>query len=175
MGAPRRLLPFPALSPPPARAGGGAAPGGGGGATALPVGCARQRAAPGAQTGVHGYTYTAHPAACAAGLAAQDIYEKEGLFDRARKLSGYFLDRLFDLQQAAVVTDIRGIGMLGAIDLAADGAPGVRGYQAVQDLYNAGVLTKLTGDSILVAPAFVAEEVDIDRMLDTIQGVIAKY
>lgn len=123
----------------------------------------------------HGYTYTAHPAACAAGLAAQDIYEKEGLFERARTLSGYFLDRLFDLRQVAVVTDIRGIGMLGAIDLAPDGAPGVRGYQAVQDLYDAGVLAKVTGDSILLAPAFVAEEADIDRMLDTIQGVIAKY
>jgi beta-alanine--pyruvate transaminase len=123
----------------------------------------------------HGYTYTAHPAACAAGLAAQDIYEKEGLFERAKQLSGYFLDRLFDLRQAAVVTDIRGIGMFGAVDMAPDGGPGKRGYQAVQEMYDAGVLTKVTGDSILVAPAFVAEESDIDRMIDTIQGVIAKY
>ncbi len=68
----------------------------------------------------HGYTYTAHPAACAAGLAAQAIYEKEGLFERARNLSGYFLDRLFDLQRVGVVTDIRGIGMLGALDLHPD-------------------------------------------------------
>ncbi len=123
----------------------------------------------------HGYTYTAHPAACAAGLAAQAIYEKEGLFERARNLSGYFLDRLFDLQRVGVVTDIRGIGMLGALDLAPDGSPGVRGYRALQEMYDAGVLTKVTGDSILVAPAFVAEVPDIDRMFDTIQGVIAKY
>ncbi len=123
----------------------------------------------------HGYTYTAHPAACAAGIAAQEIYEKEGLFERARKLSDHFLDRLFSLKQVPVVTDIRGIGMLGAFDLAPDGGPGVRGYQAVQDLYDAGVLTKVTADTVMVAPAFVANEEDIDRMFDVIYSVVAKY
>ncbi|MCG8543960.1 MAG: aminotransferase class III-fold pyridoxal phosphate-dependent enzyme, partial [Alphaproteobacteria bacterium] len=123
----------------------------------------------------HGYTYSAHPAACAAGIAAMEIYEKEGLFDRARALEEHFLDALFSLRECGVITDIRGIGLLGAADMAPDGAPGARGYQAVRDLYDAGVLVKITGDSILVAPPFVSTEDDIDRMFDTIREVVAKY
>jgi beta-alanine--pyruvate transaminase len=122
----------------------------------------------------HGYTYSAHPISCAAGLATLDIYEKEGLFERARELSVHFLERLFDMRQVPGVTDIRGIGMLGAFDLAPDGAPGVRGYQTMQDFYEAGVLTKVTGDCVLLAPAFVSTEDDIDKMFDLIGGVVGK-
>ena len=122
----------------------------------------------------HGYTYSAHPAACAAGIAALEIYEKEGLFERAKGLEGQFLDRLFDLRKHSVVTDIRGIGLLAGVDLAPDGNPGVRGYQVLQDLYESGVLTKVTGDCILIAPPFVSTEEEIDRMFDVIGEVLAK-
>ncbi len=123
----------------------------------------------------HGYTYSAHPAACAAGIAALEIYEREGLFDRSKKLETHFLDLLFGFQDLPVVTDIRGIGLLAAVDLASDGSPGVRGYQAVRDFYNAGVFVKMTADSVLIAPPFVSEEADIDQMFEIIRGVLAGY
>jgi len=123
----------------------------------------------------HGYTYSAHPAACAAGIATLEIYEREGLFDRSKKLETHFLDLLFGLQDLPVVTDIRGIGLLAAVDLASDGSPGVRGYQAVRDFYNAGVFVKMTADSVLIAPPFVSEEADIDQMFEIIRGVLAGY
>ena len=123
----------------------------------------------------HGYTYTSHPAACAAGLASLDIYEKEGLFERAKAISPGFLDRMFALRDLPAVADIRGVGTLGAIELAPDGAPGTRGYQAVMDLYEKGVLTKVTGDTIMLAPAFICTDDDFDRMFAILRGVIAGY
>jgi beta-alanine--pyruvate transaminase len=75
----------------------------------------------------HGYTYSGHPAACAAGLATLDIYRRDNLFERGRALSPYFLDALFSLRDLPVVTDIRGYGMLGALDVAVDGTPGKPG------------------------------------------------
>ena len=81
----------------------------------------------------HGYTYSGHPAACAAGLATLDIYEREGLFERGRALSPYFLDGLFSLRDMPVVTDIRGYGMFGAIDVHADGAPGQARPRAAEE------------------------------------------
>jgi beta-alanine--pyruvate transaminase len=123
----------------------------------------------------HGYTYSAHPAACAAGVAALAIYEKEGLFERARTLEPHFQEQLHALKDLPVVADIRGMGLLAGVDLAADGAPGVRGYRAMRDLYAAGVLTKVTGDCMLLAPPFIAEPKDIDRMFEVIRGVLAKY
>jgi beta-alanine--pyruvate transaminase len=130
------------------------------------------------ETGIeffHGYTYTAHPAACAAGIASLDIYEKEGLFQKSAAMEDYFLDQLFAMRDSDIVTDIRGIGLLGAVDLAArDGAPGVRGAQALKDFYNAGVLVKMTGDTVIVAPPFVADKADIDRMFEIIGDVVSK-
>jgi beta-alanine--pyruvate transaminase len=123
----------------------------------------------------HGYTYSAHPAACAAGIAALEVYERDGLLERAKALEPVFLDALFDLRDLPIVTDIRGIGLLGAIDLAPLDRPGVRGYQAVQDLYAAGLLTKVTADSVLVAPPFVAEESHLHRMRDILREVLSRY
>ena len=88
----------------------------------------------------------------------------------------FFLDQVFALQDVGAVTDIRGIGMLAAIDLAVlDGVPGARGAGAVKDLYNAGVFTKVTGDSVLISPPFVSEEKDIERMIGTIRNVVSAY
>jgi beta-alanine--pyruvate transaminase len=124
----------------------------------------------------HGYTYSAHPAACAAGLATLDIYEKEGLFERAREMSDYFLDAVFSLKDLPVVTDIRGIGMLAGMDLVAkDGKPGARGMQAIKDLWEEGVLVKMTGDCACIAPPFIATREQIDRMADGLRKVFGKY
>jgi len=122
----------------------------------------------------HGYTYSAHPAACAAGLATMDIYEKEGLFDRAAELSPYFLDQMFALSDLPVITDIRGYGMLAAFDMAPAGKPGVRGYELMKQLFAAGLHLKFTGDCGIVAPPLVAEKKQIDEIIGHLRQALAK-
>jgi len=121
----------------------------------------------------HGYTYSGHPAACAAGLATLDIYKKEGLFERGRALSPYFLDALFSLRDAPHVTDIRGYGMFGTIDLALDGAPGRRGHAFQKKLFDNGLHLKATGDSALIAPPLIAEKAHIDSIADILRKTLA--
>jgi beta-alanine--pyruvate transaminase len=123
----------------------------------------------------HGYTYSAHPAACAAGLAALAIYEKEKLFERAAALSPYFLDAIWSLEGIPAVADIRGYGMLAGIDLAPAERPGARGYDATKRLFAAGLHVKFTGDSGIVAPPFVAEKSHIDRIVDILRAVLSQY
>jgi beta-alanine--pyruvate transaminase len=123
----------------------------------------------------HGYTYSAHPAACAAGIAALDIFEREGLFERAAAMSDYFLDRMFDLKGIKAVTDIRGYGMLAGIDLAPAERPGLRGYDATKRLFKRGLHIKFTGDSGICAPALVAEKRDIDEICAIFREVFSEY
>jgi beta-alanine--pyruvate transaminase len=123
----------------------------------------------------HGYTYSAHPAACAAGLAALEIYEREGLFERAAALSPYMLESVFALSDLPVITDIRGYGMLAGFDLAPAGKPGARGYDAQKRLFAAGLHIKFTGDSGIFAPALVAEKAHIDEMCTTLRQVLGAY
>ena len=123
----------------------------------------------------HGYTYSAHPAACAAGIAALDIYEREGLFDRAAELSDYFLDRMYELKDIKSVTDIRGYGMLAGIDLAPAERPGLRGYDATKRLFKRGLHIKFTGNSGICAPALVAEKRDIDEICAIFREVFSQY
>ena len=123
----------------------------------------------------HGYTYSAHPAACAAGIAALDIYEREGLFDRAAEMSDYFLDRMYDLKGIKAVTDVRGFGLLAGIDLAPAERPGVRGYDATKRLFKRGLHIKFTGDAGICAPALVAEKRDIDEICAIFREVFSEY
>ncbi|MGD9744676.1 MAG: aminotransferase class III-fold pyridoxal phosphate-dependent enzyme, partial [Dongiaceae bacterium] len=123
----------------------------------------------------HGYTYSAHPAACAAGLAALAIYEKEGLFERAASLSTYFLDAVWSLKGIPAITDIRGYGMLAGIDLAPAEKPGARGLDATKRLFNAGLHIKFTGDAGIIAPPFVAEKSHIDQLVDLLRKVLSQY
>ncbi len=120
----------------------------------------------------HGYTYSACPVACAASLAALGIYEKEGLFERAAQMAPYFLDAVFSLQDLDMVTDIRGFGLLAGIDLAPGKAPGMRGYEALQRLYEAGLVVKMTGDCVILSPPLIIENAEIDFMVDTIRKVV---
>ena len=121
----------------------------------------------------HGYTYSGHPAACAAGLATLDIYERDGLFARARELSPYFLDALFSLRDLPVVTDIRGFGMMGAIDVAVDGTPGKRGHVLQKKLFDNGLHLKTTGDAAIIAPPLVAERAHVDMIADILRRTLA--
>lgn len=127
-------------------------------------------AAEGAVEFFHGYTYSGHPASCAAGLATLDVYRTEGLFERGLALSPYFLDALFSLKDLPVVTDIRGYGMFGAIDVAADGTPGRRGHLLQKKLFDNGLHLKATGDAVMIAPPLIAEK----EHIDTIAGLLRK-
>jgi len=130
----------------------------------------------GPATGVeffHGYTYSAHPAACAAGLAMMDIFRDEQLIERAAAMTPYFLDAIFSLRDLPVITDIRGVGMMAAIDVAPDAAPGARGHEAQKRLYDAGLNLKSTGDALIIAPPFVAERHHIDEIAGKLRRVLA--
>jgi beta-alanine--pyruvate transaminase len=122
----------------------------------------------------HGYTYSGHPAACAAGIAVQKIYQEEQLFDKAEKLSEYFLDGLFDLQDIDNVRDIRGFGLMGGVELHAKGNPGVRGTQAQKSLFHNGMHAKFTGDTVIMAPPFISEKAHIDEMFDKLRQTLEK-
>lgn len=123
----------------------------------------------------HGYTYSGHPGPCAAGLATLDIYRNEGLFERGRELSPYFLDALFSLKDLPVVADIRGYGMFGAIDVHPDGAPGRRGHILQKKLFDHGLHIKATGDCELVAPPLIAERAHIDAIVDILRKTLAAF
>ncbi len=123
----------------------------------------------------HGYTFSAHPAACAASMATLDIYEQEHLFDRAAQLSAYFLDSVMALSDLPVVTDIRGYGMIAGIDFAPSGGPGIRGYEVQKRLFDAGLHVKTTGDCAILAPAFVFEGGQVDEMCGVLRKVLSSY
>ena len=122
----------------------------------------------------HGYTYSGTPAACAAGLATMDIYEREGLFERAAELSPYFLDAVFSLRDLDVVTDLRGYGLIAGFDLVPGSTPGVRGPEVQKKLFAAGLHLKMTGDSGIVAPPLVSERSHVDKLVEVVRGVLEK-
>jgi beta-alanine--pyruvate transaminase len=121
----------------------------------------------------HGYTYSGHPGPCAAGIATLDIYRREGLFERARELSPYFLDALFSLSDHPVVADIRGYGLLAAIDLQSDGVPGRRGHVFQKRLFANGLNLKTTGDAAIIAPPLVAERSHVDEIADILRKTLS--
>ena len=120
----------------------------------------------------HGYTYSGHPAACAAGLATLDIYEREGLFERARALSPHFLEAMFALADLPAVADIRGYGMLAAIEVHPDGAPGRRGHLLQKRLFDNGLHLKTTGDAAIVAPPLIATHDHVDAIADILRRTL---
>src|SRR5580692_4525986 len=123
----------------------------------------------------HGYTYSAHPVACAAGLATLEIYKSEQLFAKGRELSGYFLDAMFALQDLPAVSDVRGFGMLAGIELNPGKAAGVRGSELQATLFDRGLHVKTTGDVAIMAPAFIASRADIDLMGSILRDAIAEF
>jgi beta-alanine--pyruvate transaminase len=123
----------------------------------------------------HGYTYTAHPAACAAGLATLEIYRKEDLFAKGRDLSDYLLDQMFALGELPAVADVRGFGMLVGIELKPGKAAGVRGNELQAKLYDRGLHVKTTGDNAIIAPAFIASRADIEAIAALLREAIAEF
>jgi beta-alanine--pyruvate transaminase len=122
----------------------------------------------------HGYTYSAHPLACAAGLATLDLYESEGLFERARAMSGYWQDAVHSLKGARHVVDIRNLGLIAGIELESRaGAPGARAYDAFLRCFEAGVLIRTTGDIIALSPPLIIEKPQVDRIVEVLRKTLA--
>jgi beta-alanine--pyruvate transaminase len=123
----------------------------------------------------HGYTYSAHPAACAAGLATLEIYKKEKLFERAKELTEHFLDTMYGLQDLPAIADVRGFGLLAGVEVKPGKAPGVRGGELQARLFDRGLHVKTTGDVAILAPAFIASRADIDAMGAILREAIGEY
>ncbi|MBL4690046.1 MAG: aspartate aminotransferase family protein [Rhodospirillales bacterium] len=122
----------------------------------------------------HGYTYSGHPVACAAGLATLEIFEQENLFERAAELTPYFLDQVFSLQELDIVTDIRGYGLIAGFDIAPGAAPGARGTRLQKDLFWSGLHVKFTGDTGIIAPPLIAEKEHIDQIVGLLREKLAE-
>ena len=107
----------------------------------------------------HGYTYSGHPVACAAGIATLDIYKEEGLLTRAAELQDDWYDAMHSLKGLPHVIDIRTIGLIAGIELAPrDGAVGARAYDVFVDCFEKGLLIRVTGDIIAFSPPLIAEK-----------------
>jgi beta-alanine--pyruvate transaminase len=121
----------------------------------------------------HGYTYSGHPLACAAGNAALDIYEEEGLFQRAAELSPYWEEALHGLRGLPHVIDIRNLGLVGAIELEpVPGKPTERAVSAFQKAFDKGIMIRTTGDTIALSPPLIVEKEQIDQIADTLRTVL---
>ncbi|MDY0885628.1 aspartate aminotransferase family protein [Dongia soli] len=121
----------------------------------------------------HGYTYSAHPVACAAALATLDIYKDEDLFNRANELAPYWEEALHGLKGTKNVIDLRNLGMIGAIELEPiPGKPTARAFDAFLKCYEKGLLIRTTGDIIALSPPLIAEKSHIDQIFDILSGVL---
>jgi beta-alanine--pyruvate transaminase len=122
----------------------------------------------------HGYTYSAHPLACAAGLATLDVYRQEQLFERALALEPKFAEAAMSLRGLPNVLDIRTVGLVAGIDLASkpDGF-GKRAYAAMEKGFqDEGVLVRITGDTIALSPPLILSEDDIAAIFGKVARVI---
>ncbi len=121
----------------------------------------------------HGYTYSAHPLACAAALATLKIFRDEAIFERAAEIAPHFQQRVFDLGKLPIVRDVRGLGLLAGIDLEPAGTPGARGALALARFFEEGLVVRVTGDTLILAPALVAEIEQLDRIVEVVDRVLA--
>ncbi len=121
----------------------------------------------------HGYTYSAHPVACAAGIATQEIYRKEGLLTRANDMAGYWADGVHSLKGLPHVIDLRNLGLIGAVELdPIAGKPGLRGYNTFVRAFEQGLLLRVTGDIIAMSPPLIIEKQHIDQVFGILGGVL---
>ncbi|MGZ5959949.1 MAG: aminotransferase class III-fold pyridoxal phosphate-dependent enzyme [Rhizomicrobium sp.] len=122
----------------------------------------------------HGNTYSGHPLSCAAALATLDLYRDEGLFERARKMELVLEEAVHSLKGAPFVADIRNCGMAAGIDIEPDAnVPGRRGYEAIsRAFHDQDMVIRVGGDTIALAPALIATEDEITRMVEGVRAVL---
>jgi len=123
----------------------------------------------------HGYTYSAHPLACAAALGTLDTYAEEGLLTRAGELAPYFAQALHSLREEPNVIDVRNIGLVGGIELQPlPGQPTKRAFDVFLDCYDKGVMIRTTGDIIALSPPLIVEQSHIDHIVETIRQALRR-
>ncbi len=123
----------------------------------------------------HGYTYSGHPVACAAGIATLDIYADEGLLTRAATLAPLWEEALHSLKGAPHVIDIRTIGLVAGVELASrPGAVGARAYEAFTDCFEKGLLIRVTGDIIALSPPLICEPSHIDEIVTLLRAALGR-
>ncbi|HEY9067517.1 MAG TPA: aspartate aminotransferase family protein [Burkholderiaceae bacterium] len=121
----------------------------------------------------HGYTYSSHPLACAAGIATLDTYAEEGLLTRGAQVAPYFEEALHSLKGLPNVIDVRNIGLVGGIELASrPGEPGKRAFEVFLECWKRGVLIRTTGDTIALSPPLIIENQHIDQIVGTLADVL---
>ena len=122
----------------------------------------------------HGYTYSGHPLACAAGNATMQLYKDEDLFNRAARMSPYLEQGIHSLKGTKHVIDVRNIGLVGAVELETrGGVPTARAYDVFTECYQRGLLVRTTGDIIAFSPPLVVEKSHIDFAVETLREVLA--
>jgi beta-alanine--pyruvate transaminase len=121
----------------------------------------------------HGYTYSGHPLAAAAGLATLALYEDEALFARTAALAGLWEEAIHALRDCPHVVDIRNIGLVAAIELAPrDGAVGERAMEVFHRAFDSGLLIRVTGDTIALSPPLIIEEAQIGQIGETLRDLL---
>ncbi|MFM2118623.1 MAG: hypothetical protein RL722_91 [Pseudomonadota bacterium] len=123
----------------------------------------------------HGYTYSAHPLACAAGLATLETYADEQLLTRAGRMADEFAQAVHSLRELPNVIDIRNIGLVGGIELAPRaGEPGKRAFEVFLDCWEQGVLIRTTGDTIALSPPLIIESGHIEQIISTVARALRR-
>jgi len=123
----------------------------------------------------HGYTYSAHPLACAAGIAALDTYAEEDLFGRARGLEPYWSQAMHSLADARHVIDIRDFGLIAGIELEPrPGKPTERAIEAYEAAFDQGLMIRVTSDIIALSPPLIIDKAQIDQIVDTLRAVLSR-
>jgi beta-alanine--pyruvate transaminase len=123
----------------------------------------------------HGYTYSGHPAACAAGIATLDIYQEEGLLTRVAKISSAWERAIHTMSSLPHVIDIRTIGLIAGIELESRaGAPGARAYEAFNDCFHKGLLIRVTGDIIALSPPLIADDAHIEQITSVLADALKR-
>ncbi|PQA77313.1 aspartate aminotransferase family protein [Rhodoferax sp. TS-BS-61-7] len=121
----------------------------------------------------HGYTYSAHPVACAAGIAALDLLVKENMIERVNALAPYFEKAVHSLRGTKHITDIRNLGLSAGFTLAAvPGEPAKRPYEVAMRCLDKGFYVRYAGDCIALAPPFISTEAEIDSLVNALGEAI---
>lgn len=119
----------------------------------------------------HGYTYSGHPLAAAAGCATLDVYAEDDLFNRARSLEDMFADALHSLKDEPYVIDVRNFGLIGAVELTPiEGQPTARAMGIFRDCFDKGLIIRTTGDTVAFSPPLIVKETQIEETVETIRA-----
>nr|WP_176855206.1 aspartate aminotransferase family protein [Donghicola mangrovi] len=122
----------------------------------------------------HGYTYSGHPVACAAGLATLDIYERGGLLTRAAELEPYWEEKVHSLRELPNIKDIRNLGLIGGVEMESrEGEFGTRAYEVFLKCFKAGAMVRYTGETIAMSPPLIFEKENIDTLIGILGEAIA--